>query len=469
MVEAQITEDCVHYSSVSCDFESFKSWVDELVNLYTKFAILSHTWGSTEVTYEALREDPRRLIHDLKFLGLRANAWAYGCRYIWMDSICIDKSNSDEWEQSMRSMFTWYSSAYVCFVYLPDSEADRWFQRGWTLQELLAPKRIIFFRDGWQRRFRANSQCCSKQCWNAFDIDKVAEERGETVPHLRALHGDSETCEKTAQFSEPVRSTFVDNEMWRWIYHHTSLSPFDVLDYEPSSQNARKLFAQMERRSTTVPEDSAYCLLGLLGVSIPISYGEGIDHASYRLQLACAQQSNDRGLFFWEDCEPSKFNSMLPEDPFRQPPLLSPCCSPGYHVSLSDRQLWNALEGREASCNHADHTFAFTNGGLRISVILHDCSRLSAEEFTLNNYQDTKIRVFGVKATLPPSSRFKLAVIGTYGCDLPGHYQAFAVVLLKCGPKGIPQYRRVSRKICHGLLPSTDALLSRTPETVYIV
>jgi len=63
-------------------------------------------------------------------------------------------------------MYQWYRRAEVCYVFLaevftagfdissensPDEfAANRWFKRGWTLQELIAPRRSKFFSAHWE-------------------------------------------------------------------------------------------------------------------------------------------------------------------------------------------------------------------------------------------------------------------------------------------------------------------------------
>ena len=83
-------------------------------------------------------------------------SFKYGCNYVWFDSGCIDKSSSTELEESIRSMFNWYRNSKICIVHLADTTSfrtlrqDPWFTRGWTLQELLAPRRIKFFEKSWR-------------------------------------------------------------------------------------------------------------------------------------------------------------------------------------------------------------------------------------------------------------------------------------------------------------------------------
>ncbi|KAK4126762.1 hypothetical protein N657DRAFT_668795 [Parathielavia appendiculata] len=84
--------------------------------------------------------------------------------YAWVDSCCIDKTSSAELTEAINSMFAWYRDAAVCYVFLadlePGTEEDlqrnlpgcRYFTRGWTLQELIAPRVVAFFDKGWNIR-----------------------------------------------------------------------------------------------------------------------------------------------------------------------------------------------------------------------------------------------------------------------------------------------------------------------------
>jgi len=135
-------------------------------------AILSHTWGADdeEVTFIDLAEGAGKNktgYGKIQFCGEQAAS--DDLRYFWMDTCCIDKSNNTELSEAITSMFRWYRDAAKCYVYLSDvsigssSENDqfsqskwesafresRWFTRGWTLQELIAPASVEFFsREG---------------------------------------------------------------------------------------------------------------------------------------------------------------------------------------------------------------------------------------------------------------------------------------------------------------------------------
>ncbi|UKZ66566.1 uncharacterized protein TrAtP1_007738 [Trichoderma atroviride] len=137
-------------------------------NEEVRYAILSHTWGSEEVTLALfLAKDKRTDSKGWDKIRRSCEVAArLGFDYIWIDTCCIDKKSSSELSEAINSMFQWYEKAGVCIAYLEDvSSADdptkdgsqfakcRWFSRGWTLQELIAPPRatLLFSRVGAHR------------------------------------------------------------------------------------------------------------------------------------------------------------------------------------------------------------------------------------------------------------------------------------------------------------------------------
>jgi hypothetical protein len=123
-----------------------------------KYAILSHTWGRDEVTLDHVLSGTARE-HEAydKVINAIQEAASDGLEYIWIDSCCIDKSSSAELSESINSMYAWYERSEICYAILEDVpgilavdfrakfKSSRWFTRGWTLQELLAPKRVLLF------------------------------------------------------------------------------------------------------------------------------------------------------------------------------------------------------------------------------------------------------------------------------------------------------------------------------------
>jgi hypothetical protein len=215
------------------------------------YAILSHTWGpdNEEVTFEDIVNGTGEVkpgYKKIRFCGEQARQ--DDLLYFWIDTCCINKNNDAELSRSINSMFRWYRNASRCYVYLSDVsspfvggnykcymqlwESDfrksRWFNRGWTLQELLAPASVEFFsREG--KRLGDKSFLMTQIC----DITNI--------PHT-ALEG----C--------PL-SQFSVEERLRWIQH----------------------------RQTKLAEDKVYSLLGIFDVYIPLIYGEGWGKAHDRL------------------------------------------------------------------------------------------------------------------------------------------------------------------------------------------
>ena len=231
-------------------------------NAAPSYAILSHTWGSDkdEVSYEELSNGSvNQKAGYRKIRQASAVAAQRGLSYIWIDTCCIDKSSSSELSETINSMFRWYKNSEVCFAYLEDVPAiqngrrstqendfkkSRWFTRGWTLQELLAPRSVIFFSRNWQ-------QIGSK-------IDMATQISQITNIDKRALRD---------------------------------------LRYVQSTSLAKRM-SWAANRQTTREEDIAYCLLGIFGVNMPLLYGEG-PSAFVRLQEEIMKASTDQSLFAW--------------------------------------------------------------------------------------------------------------------------------------------------------------------------
>lgn len=215
------------------------------------YAILSHTWGTgedDEVTLNDLNNNTA--INKLGFQKLQfcaRQAKHDDLHYFWLDTCCIDKLDLNELTAAINSMFRWYQNAARCYVYLSDVSVrtqdgqfvhvewesafcnSRWFQRGWTLQELLAPNIVDFYtRDG----VRLGDKSSLKR--QITRITGIPEE---------------------ALLGQPL-SRFSTEERFSWA----------------------------ENRQTTNAEDKAYSLLGLFEVFLPLIYGEGQSSAMRRLR-----------------------------------------------------------------------------------------------------------------------------------------------------------------------------------------
>ena len=140
--------------SQTLKLEEFHDWT------LKPYAILSHTWGEGEVSFQEMQsgEGSRKAGYS-KILGCCKAAAADGFEYVWIDTCCIDKTSSSELSEAINSMYKWYQEAEVCYVYLADVFPEistssfaksRWFTRGWTLQELIAPSSVTFFDAHWR-------------------------------------------------------------------------------------------------------------------------------------------------------------------------------------------------------------------------------------------------------------------------------------------------------------------------------
>ncbi|KAL2134279.1 hypothetical protein VTI74DRAFT_536 [Chaetomium olivicolor] len=214
-----------------------------------RYAILSHTWGTEddEVNFKDLMDGvgKNKIGYDkIRFCG--DQAWRDGLEFFWVDTCCIDKSNSTELQEAINSMFRWYRDAAKCYAYLvdvstptldasdksiwePAFRASRWFTRGWTLQELIAPTSVEFFS---RENVRLGNRKSLEQ--HIYEVTGIP---------LEALRG-----RLLSDFSVPERMA--------WI----------------------------EKRSTTREEDIAYSLFGIFDVQLPLLYGEGKEKALKRLR-----------------------------------------------------------------------------------------------------------------------------------------------------------------------------------------
>ncbi|KAI4949152.1 hypothetical protein J4E91_005616 [Alternaria rosae] len=235
-----------------------------------KYAILSHTWGHGEVTYQDMRADSASgRIGYSKVKQACKIALELGYRYLWMDTCCIDKTSSAEVSQAINSMFQYYQEAEYCIAFLSDWDTasrdglrkSRWFKRGWTLQELLAPKRVKFYDANWQYR------------------------------------GDKIELSDDIQAAAKIQRAVLDGSI--------------ALEDVPVA--VRMSWASS--RETKYIEDTAYCLLGIFHINMPLLYGEG-KKAFLRLQEEIIKQSTDMSIFAWRSKDDDqKYTGLLATSP----------------------------------------------------------------------------------------------------------------------------------------------------------
>lgn len=276
---------------------------NEIPEPFPQYAILSHTWISPkdEITYQDIKKRKEDIENDL----FKQKGWAKLRRYCdraardgwdwaWLDTCCIDKTSPSDTQEAINAMFRWYQNAGICYAYLDDVDVNvilgtldsadvndpkdvdldnipsadnianrgsfrhkalspfvvkaKWFTRGWTLQELLAPHYLVFLDRAWRR-------IGIRESW----ADEIKEASRIETRHL------------------------------------TTFSPTDF-----NSCSIAMRLSWASHRDTTLEEDETYSLLGLFGISLPLIYGEGRWRAFNRLQRELITVYNDDSIFAWK-------------------------------------------------------------------------------------------------------------------------------------------------------------------------
>lgn len=234
---------------------------------YPPYAILSHTWGpaGSEITFADMEtgqeKDKPASFEKMRNTCIKAKEAGIG--HVWIDNFCIDKDSSAELSESINSMYNWYKDAEVCYAFLADVPAgkyphnstllaqSKWFKRGWTLQELIAPREVIFFSNEWTK--------------------------------LGTRYSLASVISGITRIDVGILTKMQDIE-------HVSVA---------------KRMSWAADRQTTRREDLAYCLMGLFNVNMPMLYGEGGEKAFIRLQEEIMKDSDDQTLFAWKSSDPA--------------------------------------------------------------------------------------------------------------------------------------------------------------------
>ena len=223
-----------------------------------EYAILSHRWEDEEVTLRDMQDlsVASAMAGFAKIRRSCEHAQNDGYKYVWVDTCCINKESSAELSEAINSMYRWYKTSAVCYVFLSDvhmntvnGDVERqisssvWFTRGWTLQELIAPQNVVFYDRQWE--FLGTKQSLSSLLTRKTGIDEAI------------LNGEP-----------PSRRSIAQRMSWA------------------------------SERVTKCVEDTAYSLLGIFDVNMPLLYGER-EKAFLRLQEQIINQTDDHTSFVW--------------------------------------------------------------------------------------------------------------------------------------------------------------------------
>lgn len=314
--------------------------LEEFISHIPDYAILSHTWGDREVTFQDFQDTKgRKQKSGYSKIELSAKqARSDGFQYVWVDTCCIDKTSSAELSEAINSMMMWYERSKICYAYLADVpstlddalgveaafKSSRWFTRGWTLQELIAPPELVFFSQGWTRLFTRHEKATIIS--NITNIDRFF---------------------LLTPFGNLLR---VEN----------------ILRNALDSASVAQRMSWAATRVTTRTEDMAYCLLGIFGINMPLIYGEG-DRAFFRLQEEIMKYTDDHSLFAWN---PPPVDDAIPFE------VAAPAPSPAHRRDkksagmLANSPAWfvNCTQIVRITGDKANQPFIMTNKGIRLDL-----------------------------------------------------------------------------------------------------
>jgi hypothetical protein len=242
-----------------------------------RYVALSYSWAADEVGRGDLRDtslaSEKLSLQKLKEFCREAGNLSF--EWLWVDTVCVDRSSTAELSEAINSMFKWFRQSGACIVYLSDVDyvgnvqeqeknirQSRWMRRSWTLQELIAPKNMYFYAANWM--MIGTKESLLPLLSEVTQVDKAVLENAD---HL-------------------------------------------------SDYSIGRIMSWAANRETRRVEDIAYSLLGLFGVSMPVIYGEG--HTAFtRLQEKIFQRTDDATLFAWQSSNSNHmYRGLFAQSPF---------------------------------------------------------------------------------------------------------------------------------------------------------
>ncbi|RYN21419.1 hypothetical protein AA0119_g9356 [Alternaria tenuissima] len=281
------------------------------IGIIPKYVILSHTWDEDEVTFESMQrpnERTKALKGYMKIKRCCEQAKQDGYRWAWVDTCCIDKRSSAELSEAINSMYRYYWGAEKCYAYLTDVGDENSGDRVPGIGE----------KRGWEYIIYGSSADFSHDI-NVGSADVAYDPQEPSVELPRSVRPEREIFQflnsrwfkrgwTLQELLAPATLEFYDQE-WNMIGTKFSLATFIQVATEIQAQyildrNAMKgasiglRLSWASQRDTTRDEDQAYCLFGIMGVNMPLLYGEG-KRAFYRLQVELLKNTMDHTIFAW--------------------------------------------------------------------------------------------------------------------------------------------------------------------------
>ncbi|KIW63485.1 hypothetical protein PV04_10317 [Phialophora macrospora] len=275
----------------------FKNFGDD--DQIPAYAILSHTWGldTEEVTFEEMESGTgkEKLGYEkIRFCGEQARQ--DDLQYFWIDTCCIDKKNTAELQRAINSMFRWYRDAEHCYVYLPDVSIPSrssnnehpyttWACEWTSWQGML----LVWVLWGWILGLLGRGSVGTKEKHNLQPVESQLRKskwftRGWTLQELLAPRS-------VKFFSKEGKYLGDKSSMEQLIHEITAIPKLALQGTRLSHFSVNDRFSWNNPRQTKLEEDKAYSLLGIFGVNIHLRYGEGMTNAFQRLQKEIEDQA----------------------------------------------------------------------------------------------------------------------------------------------------------------------------------
>ncbi|KAI6006570.1 hypothetical protein F5J12DRAFT_913107 [Pisolithus orientalis] len=330
---------------------------------YFQYVSFSHRWGKSEPSLRDIEGQPiysmpaRGGLRKLQAFCIVACKWDY--LWAWSDTCCIDKDSSAELQEAIGSMFAWYRQSALTVVYLSDAPdtgslgSSEWFKRGWTLQELLAPRTVVFYTQNWSLYKNLTSSN------HKADIAVLEE--------LERVTG--------------IETRFLTN-------------------FSPGMDDARSRLQWASFRQTTRPEDIAYSLFGIFNLHLPVLYGETAENALGRLLAEIISQSGDISVLDWVG-EASSYHSCFPANitSYQALPLLPTQSNVEEHALMTTEQFTPSSALQTLYCTLAKSSLPrFLTRRLALPCIAHHVTAIQLKESPAHAPGYTyEIRAFGLR------------------------------------------------------------------------
>ncbi|KAF4605974.1 hypothetical protein EYR38_000019 [Pleurotus pulmonarius] len=477
--------------------EILGSLLRDHIRAASRYAILSHRWDHEELEFSDLQHlDDDEVRHKQGFMKFQkfcdVAGRRYGCPYVWADTACIDRNSSTELDESIRSMYTWYRNAEVCLVYLSIADRsqveslrhDEWFQRGWTLQELLAPKQLKLFCRDWMEVYTCEQ----------YDIirpeDRSKADVDEVLPDsvLRTIQNYMAEAHARVATTDAPAALYDRNSVFREASAEATASSTDDA---PTPGGATVTVSGGQ--STPSHHEYGHPLSPVQGgfecnpgpFLPPPAATSGMSPSSGLIYYDCHVQSQSprkRKRDVHPDTpahSPKRKDDKRDSDAAEREKVLEILAK----ITKIDKQALGHYQPSPANARSVFHegldpSFSLTNCGLRIMVALRSVKFFAVSTvlsdkptytltytLTLLGTADTKVTLHWHGETPSKETiteRWKVAVVGGFDNN-----RAFTVLLREGESRSPPRYHRLSSAV-FTQIPPLHLLTDVRPKTIWI-